>query len=85
MIIYTYGYNSNSFDHFRQIVGNTKYAIEGEIEILNLKDGVDEVLSLMDMGFNCILLCACEDVNKCHRKIIAEEIAKISGCEIVHL
>jgi len=34
---------------------------------------------------NVILLCACRDVAKCHRKLVAEKLAKRWGCEVVHL
>jgi len=124
MIIYTFGYNSNSLQYFEAKVkeldaivvdvrfnpnsfspfwtrknlekcfssykhvpslGNKKYKEKGVMEIVDLNSGCEEVISMMELGFNCILLCACLNLEECHRKIIAEEISKKTKCEIIHL
>ena len=40
---------------------------------------LDELIDLINQGDNVALLCFEKDANKCHRKIVAEEIKKRDG------
>ena len=66
-------------------LGNKNYKnVNSEIEIVDI-ESCEKVIQLMNKGFTCILLCACEEYDKCHRKIVAEEIQKRTGCDIKQL
>jgi uncharacterized protein (DUF488 family) len=43
------------------------------------KSKVDELLKIINQGHNVALLCFEKDADKCHRKIVAEEIKKQDG------
>jgi uncharacterized protein (DUF488 family) len=65
--------------------GNVNYKNGGPIK---LKDFAGAVKKLSEMSLNgprVILMCGCADVNICHRKIVAEQLAKLWHCEIEHL
>jgi uncharacterized protein (DUF488 family) len=53
-------------------LGNRTYK-EDKITIQNLQLGVETVLNL---DSNVVLMCACEKVENCHRRIIIEEFRK---------
>ena len=72
------------YKHIPQL-GNKNYRYRGfQIEIDDINK-CNIVIDLMRSGTNCILLCACVDYEKCHRKIVAEEIQKRIQCEIKEL
>lgn len=52
-------------------LGNRTYK-EDKISIQNLKLGIETILNL---PFNVVLMCACEKTEKCHRRLIVEELA----------
>jgi len=67
-------------------LGNINYSNDKPIKISNLSKGCEELVDIMNkQGCNCLLLCACEDVEKCHRKIVADHLVSIADFEIVHL
>ena len=75
----------NSYIHLPEL-GNKNYKNpEKEFDIVDIEAGANKVIEYMDLGFNCILLCACGDVDKCHRKLVAEKIKEKSNCEIIHI
>ena len=53
-------------------LGNRTYK-EDKITIQNLKLGVETILSLET---NVVLMCACEKLENCHRRVIVEEFRK---------
>lgn len=53
-------------------LGNRTYK-EDKITIQNLQLGLETVFSLSK---NAILMCACETVEKCHRRVIIAELQK---------
>ena len=53
-------------------LGNRTYK-EEKITIQNLKLGLETVLNL---EVNVVLMCACERVENCHRRVIIEEFGK---------
>jgi len=40
---------------------------------------IDEILEIVNNGYNVALLCFEKEADKCHRKIVAEEIKKRDG------
>ena len=53
-----------------------------------LKDFAGALKKLGEMslhGPRVILMCGCADVNVCHRKIVAEKLAKLWHCPVEHL
>ncbi len=51
-------------------LGNRTYK-ENKISIQNLKLGIETILHLPS---NVVLMCSCEKIENCHRRIIAEEL-----------
>jgi uncharacterized protein (DUF488 family) len=65
-------------------LGNINYKSGGPIEINLPKVGTQQVVSIL-AGQAAILLCACPDVETCHRRIVAEMVQAACGCEVIHL
>lgn len=61
-------------------LGNRTFK-EDKITIQNLKLGLETVLHL---DRNCVLMCACDKFENCHRRTISEELAR-TGIETVEL
>lgn len=61
-------------EKYRHILnlGNRTYK-EDKITIQNLNLGIETVLNL---PFNVVLMCACEKIENCHRRLIVEELHK---------
>ncbi|MFA5903441.1 MAG: DUF488 domain-containing protein [Desulfobacula sp.] len=55
--------------------------------IRNKEEQIHEILKIIKQGHNVALLCFEKDAEKCHRKIIAEEIKKQdgNGMQITHI
>ncbi len=53
-------------------LGNRTYK-EDKITIQNLNLGIETILNL---PFNVVLMCACEKMENCHRRVIVEELSK---------
>ena len=67
-------------------LGNRNYNDSSKpIQISNMEMGADIVIEEMNSGKDCLLLCACSDVNECHRKVVSEYIQKKTDCEIIDL
>lgn len=67
-------------------LGNRNYKGTFEqIEIADFPAGEERLRELTAGGKSVILLCACKDVNVCHRKVLAERLAAMWGVEVVHL
>ena len=62
-----------SYLHIKEL-GNKGFK-EKRIEIADLEIGLEVVTQIKQ---DMILLCACKDYEKCHRKVIAEEL-KVRG------
>ena len=70
--------------------GNRNYRGTFEqIEIADFKLGIKRLHELTGLPFqggkNVVLMCACRDVNVCHRKVLAERLAQEWGAEVVHI
>lgn len=67
----------NRYRHIPQL-GNRNYKSEGAIQIQNLEIGIRLLESWQT---NIILMCACTDLEKCHRRIVIHEL-ETRGYEI---
>jgi len=70
--------------HIREF-GNRNYR-GGPIELADPEVGKLKLwAALVDSyRFSCILMCACSDVEVCHRKVVAEFLQARWGADIVH-
>ncbi len=61
-------------EKYRHILnlGNRTFK-EDKITIQNLNLGIETILNL---PFNLVLMCACEKIEDCHRRVIVEELEK---------
>lgn len=59
------------YRHIPQL-GNRAYK-EGKIQIQNLELGIR---LLSDLDDNAVLLCACKNLNECHRFVVMNELLK---------
>lgn len=50
-----------------------------EANISNKSDYLNRIISLLSRGSTIALLCFERDPQKCHRKVVAEEIRKLNG------
>ena len=57
--------------------GNVNYKSNGPIAITDFDKGVERLLPLRKAGRAIVLLCGCPDVNVCHRKVLAERLARL--------
>lgn len=64
-------------------LGNMNFKSAGPITLKNERNGVHELLGLLEKQ-NCIILCACQWLDECHRKTVAELIAQ-AGVPIIHI
>ena len=65
-------------------LGNVNYKNGKPIKVCNIDKGCKQLLK--QIGDNdCLLLCACEDVETCHRKVVAAELYRLTLCDIVNL
>jgi len=73
-------------DRYRHVrgLGNTNYR-GGEIVLHDWDGGLKELQALTSGGRAVVLMCACADVNVCHRKVVAERLAELWSAEVVHL
>ena len=66
--------------------GNRNYkGTFAEIEIADFPAGEKRLREIAATGKAVVLLCACRDVNICHRKVLAERLAQAWDAEVVHL
>lgn len=68
-----------------QSLGNRNYkGSGGEIELEDIDQGTLAVKLLLEKQ-PVILMCACWNLQECHRKVVSEIIAQRLGCEVTHL
>ncbi len=72
-------------DRYRHLpaLGNRNYK-GGPVELVDLEVGVAQVAELLARQ-PVILLCACADVQRCHRRLAAEAIVARHGVPLTHL
>lgn len=82
-IVWTKNYLSlllkKRYQHIPQL-GNRAYK-EGKIQIQNLELGIRLITAL---DYNTVLLCACKNLNECHRFVVMAELLK-RGFEVEEL
>jgi uncharacterized protein (DUF488 family) len=75
----------NNYIHIKNL-GNVNYKNGKPIKIYNLDKGCKQLLNSLGKDYDsCLLLCACEDVEECHRKVIVKKLETMTLCEIIHL
>ena len=75
----------NNYIHIKNL-GNVNYKNGKPIKIYNLDKGCKQLLNSLCKDYDsCLLLCACEDVEECHRKVIVKKLETMTLCEIIHL
>ncbi len=67
----------NRYRHVSQL-GNRNYKTGGAIQIHNLEIGIRLIESWNE---NVILMCACEELENCHRRVVKNELER-RGCEV---
>ena len=70
----------SSYEHIRDL-GNIQYRTHGVIEIADIKRGCERLEFFLNLGITPILLCACEEYDHCHRKVVAEYVCNKLGIE----
>lgn len=72
-------------DRYRHLpaLGNRNYK-EGPIELVDVELGTAQVSELL-AGQPVILLCVCAEVERCHRRLVAEAVAIGYGVPVIHL
>lgn len=76
------GLYNDKYLHIKDL-GNINFNNNNDIKILDLERGIDNVLN--GNFKNVIFMCACEDLNECHRKIIKEYLMKKYSIEMVEI
>jgi uncharacterized protein (DUF488 family) len=69
--------------HHVPTLGNRNYK-GGPVELVDLAAGLTTLGALLEAS-PAILLCACRDVQACHRRIVAEACAERYAMPITHL
>lgn len=69
--------------HHLPALGNRNYK-GGPIEIVDLEAGLAQVADLLAHQ-PIILLCVCAEVERCHRRLVAEAISARYGVSVTHL
>ena len=71
------------YRHLKSL-GNQNYR-GGEIDLVDLAGGLRQVETLFD-EFDCVvLMCACRDLQRCHRRLVAEELRRQLGVQTAEL
>jgi uncharacterized protein (DUF488 family) len=65
-------------------LGNANYKNGGPIALASSTVGLRQIRELLQQR-SVILLCACRDVETCHRKVAAEYLSEHLGAPVVHL
>jgi uncharacterized protein (DUF488 family) len=69
--------------HHVHALGNANYK-GGPVALVDLEAGLATLATLLEAA-PVILLCACRDVDRCHRRVVAEAWNAHSGQAVVHL
>lgn len=69
--------------HHLPALGNRNYK-GGPVEIVDLEAGLAQVADLLAHQ-PVILLCVCAEVERCHRRLVAEAVIARYGVSVIHL
>jgi hypothetical protein len=75
-------------DYYRHIqeLGNINYNQSGDIQLFKPEEGVTLVMNQLQAGQHLALMCVCTELDKCHRKTVAQKIVEQqSDVILVHL
>ncbi len=71
------------YEHLREF-GNANYRSNtAEVKLLDAEAGIERATALLEAQ-SIVLMCACKDVETCHRKVAADLLAEATGSEVVH-
>src|SRR5882762_4591587 len=71
--------------HWVQALGNTNFEKGGKVRLKDEKKGIGLLVQMVRAGESPILLCGERDPSGCHRSVIANLVAKLTGATVVHL
>jgi uncharacterized protein (DUF488 family) len=71
------------YRHLRAL-GNIAYKTGGPIALVDLEAGLTTLAEVLEAAL-VILLCACADVQRCHRRLVAEAWTARYGQTVTHL
>lgn len=77
-------YQKGQYRYLGQWLGNLNYKNGGPIRIADPERGFVALAELLSQQ-SVILLCACGNVQTCHRSVIAEMLADATGATVQHL
>ncbi len=75
-----------NYQHIREL-GNINYhSLDLPIQLVDAKQGISRIVSLLEQGRDICLLCACADWQKCHRRVVADLVQQeLANVQTVHL
>jgi uncharacterized protein (DUF488 family) len=50
--------------------GNVKYRTPGTVQLVDAEAGIEWAMAHLRQGRSLVLLCACKDYDRCHRKVV---------------
>ena len=65
-------------------LGNQNYK-GGEIALVDITEGLRQIEALLDQFDNVVLMCACRDAQRCHRRLVADEASRQLGVPTAEL
>jgi hypothetical protein len=71
------------YQHLKAL-GNRNYK-SGEIALVDLAGGLQQVEALLDAFDGVVLMCACRDGQRCHRRRVADEASRQLGVPTTEL
>jgi len=71
------------YQHIKAL-GNWNYR-GGEVALVDLADGLRQVEVLLEEFGSVVLMCACRDLQRCHRRLVAEEVRRQLGVPTAEL
>jgi len=69
--------------HHVQTLGNRNYK-GGPVALVDLEAGLTTLVQLLEVS-PVIMLCACRDLARCHRRLVAEAFTTRYGQSVMHL
>jgi uncharacterized protein (DUF488 family) len=61
----------SQYHHIKEL-GNINFSNKQPIKIFDLETGLGKLSKIVSSAKMCILFCACEEYDKCHRKVVVE-------------
>lgn len=75
-----------NYQHIRELGNINYFSLDLPIQLLDAKQGVSRIVSLLEQGRDICLLCACADWQKCHRRVVADLVQQeLANIQTVHL